>query len=103
MFLQAMKIIEKNISIGNLQALYFRNFPEYTEEVLNNLLSLSDNHLYIAIPTFNSWRASGHPQVFDGKEHVWDVEMLKELYSRIQNIQQTTTDVRARCVQKKTK
>ena len=51
----------------NLKTENFRNFPDYTEEVLNNLLSMSDNHLYIAIPTLNSWRASGHPQTYDGE------------------------------------
>ena len=51
----------------NFKTENFRNFPDYTEEVLNNLLSMSDNHLYIAIPTLNSWRASGHPQTYDGE------------------------------------
>ena len=32
------------------QACLYRNFPEYTEEVLNSLLYKADYHLYRAIP-----------------------------------------------------
>ena len=32
------------------QACCYRNFPEYNEEALNNILFMSDCHLYIAIP-----------------------------------------------------
>ena len=70
-----------------------RNFPDYSEEVLNNLLAMSDYHLYISIPTLNSWRASGHPQAFDGKKVVQfrDLSIEKMIHNhRIQNLYKTS-------------
>ena len=57
-----------------------RNFPEYNEEAINNLLFMSEHHLFRAIPwwelnnnyfqihtfSINRWKDSGHPQVFEG-------------------------------------
>lgn len=32
------------------QACCYRNFPEFSEEAINNLLFMSDCHLHLAIP-----------------------------------------------------
>ena len=51
--LKALLVSERVFSLEDqrsAQACCYRNFPEYTEETLNNLLFMSDCHLYIAIP-----------------------------------------------------
>ena len=94
--LKALLISERVFGLEDqrsAQACCYRNFPEYNEETLNNILFMSDCHLYIAIPkwgvvkgnpidqssifSINKWKEAMHPQVFEGRSMCFHVFKTK--------------------------
>ena len=65
--LKALLVSERVFSLEDqrsAQACCYRNFSEYNEETLNNLLFMSDCHLYIAIPKWEVVKEN-HQSQFD--------------------------------------
>ena len=48
------------------QAYMYRNYPNYTEDVLNNLLYITGFHLSVTVSAMLAWQQQGHPECLSG-------------------------------------